>query len=181
MPKRQGLTKKCRFEVFKRDGFICQYCGSSPPLVILEVDHIVPVSKGGTIDTDNLITACFNCNRGKGARPLSVSPESVSQKAEILKEKVEQLKAYERLLKNIRNREKRAVNELEKHFTSVFDGYIFGERIRSSIQRVFLKKLPKSDVLESLEISCGRFADPDRALRYFCGICWRKIREAENV
>lgn len=57
---------KTRFEVFKRDGFICQYCGRRPPEVILEADHIVPKSKGGTDIIENLITACYECNRGKG-------------------------------------------------------------------------------------------------------------------
>ena len=45
--KRKSITKSVRFEVFKRDGFKCQYCGASAPDVILEVDHIVPVAEGG--------------------------------------------------------------------------------------------------------------------------------------
>ena len=60
-----ALSKKTRFEVFKRDGFTCQYCGKTPPTVILEVDHIDPKSNGGSDNTINLITACFDCNRGK--------------------------------------------------------------------------------------------------------------------
>jgi hypothetical protein len=64
-----GKTK--RFEIFRRDGFICQYCGDRPPDVVLEVDHIQPVSKGGTDHDLNLITSCFDCNRGKRDRVLS--------------------------------------------------------------------------------------------------------------
>lgn len=41
-----SISKKIRFEVFKRDHFRCCYCGSAPPSVILEVDHIDPKSKG---------------------------------------------------------------------------------------------------------------------------------------
>ena len=37
---RVPMSKKMRFDVFKRDGFQCQYCGSTPPSVVLEVDHI---------------------------------------------------------------------------------------------------------------------------------------------
>lgn len=48
--KRVPISKALRFEVFKRDSFTCQYCGRSAPEVVLEVDHIVPVSKGGTND-----------------------------------------------------------------------------------------------------------------------------------
>ena len=60
-----ALSKKTRFEVFKRDGFTCQYCGRTPPTVILEVDHIDPKANGGSDNTINLITSCFDCNRGK--------------------------------------------------------------------------------------------------------------------
>ena len=61
-----SLPQKLRFEVFKRDKHTCQYCGRSPPAVILEVDHIIPISSGGTDELSNLITSCFDCNRGKG-------------------------------------------------------------------------------------------------------------------
>ena len=49
-PKRVGISKKVRFEVFKRDGFRCVYCGEAAPKVVLHVDHINPVSKGGDSD-----------------------------------------------------------------------------------------------------------------------------------
>ena len=65
--ERIKLTKKQRFSILKRDNFTCRYCGRKTPEVILEVDHIVPVSKGGTNDLNNLITSCRDCNRGKGA------------------------------------------------------------------------------------------------------------------
>ena len=45
MTKRRGLSLKKRFEFFKRDKFTCQYCGKNAPDVILQVDHIEPVSK----------------------------------------------------------------------------------------------------------------------------------------
>ena len=55
--------KKIRNDVFVRDDFTCQYCGSRG--VKLECDHVHPVSKGGGHDLDNLVTACFSCNRSK--------------------------------------------------------------------------------------------------------------------
>lgn len=45
--KRKSISKKLRFEVFKRDKFTCQYCGRKAPDVVLQIDHISPVSKGG--------------------------------------------------------------------------------------------------------------------------------------
>ena len=67
---RKSLSNKLRFEVLKRDGFTCQYCGAKAPDVQLEVDHIYPVKLGGKNELDNLITACRRCNHGKLATPL---------------------------------------------------------------------------------------------------------------
>lgn len=47
MSARKTITKKTRFEVFKRDGFKCVYCGACAPEVVLVVDHIDPVANGG--------------------------------------------------------------------------------------------------------------------------------------
>ncbi len=68
--QRRSLPAKLRFEVFKRDGFVCSYCGQRPPDVELHVDHVVPVASGGTDTLMNLVTACSDCNFGKGATPL---------------------------------------------------------------------------------------------------------------
>ena len=67
---RKPIGQKTRFEVFKRDRFTCQYCGRSAPDAVLEIDHINPVANGGDNDILNLVTACKECNRGKGARLL---------------------------------------------------------------------------------------------------------------
>jgi 5-methylcytosine-specific restriction endonuclease McrA len=61
--KSAGLT--LRFKVLLRDKFTCQYCGRRAPSVVVEVDHIIPKSKGGTNDLSNLTASCFQCNRGK--------------------------------------------------------------------------------------------------------------------
>src|SRR5687767_268821 len=91
--KRKAISKKTRFEVFKRDGFKCQYCGKCAPDVILNVDHIHPVSKGGENDILNLITACEDCNGGKSDRLLSDDSVMAKQRAQLeeLNERREQL------------------------------------------------------------------------------------------
>lgn len=81
---RQALSKKLRFEVFKRDRFTCQYCGESAPEVVLNCDHIHPVAEGGLTDILNLITSCKACNAGKGAVPLSNSAVLDKQKAMLI-------------------------------------------------------------------------------------------------
>ena len=71
MSKRVGLSKRLRFEIFKRDGFRCIYCGATPVEEPLHVDHVTPVAEGGTNDVANLVTACSACNLGKNAVPLT--------------------------------------------------------------------------------------------------------------
>lgn len=78
-----SVSKKTRFEVFKRDGFRCQYCGAMAPDVLLEVDHIHPRSKGGGGDILNLLTSCEACNRGKGKRILSDQATLKKQQAQL--------------------------------------------------------------------------------------------------
>lgn len=64
--QRQQVTDNIRYDVLRRDNFRCKICGASAnDGVKLEVDHIVPVSKGGKSTMDNLQTLCERCNRGK--------------------------------------------------------------------------------------------------------------------
>jgi hypothetical protein len=58
-----------RRAIFERDDFTCAYCGTRGGK--LECDHIIPVSRGGGHDFENLATACFQCNRSKRARLVS--------------------------------------------------------------------------------------------------------------
>lgn len=64
------LSHALRFQVLRRDGFTCQYCGRRAPEVKLHVDHVVPWSAGGGNDLENLRTACDVCNLGKGVARL---------------------------------------------------------------------------------------------------------------
>lgn len=68
--RRKQVRKGLRFEIFKRDGFTCQYCGRQPPEIVLQIDHITPVAEGGDNDPMNLVTACRDCNLGKGKKLL---------------------------------------------------------------------------------------------------------------
>ena len=104
MSERKSISKKIRFEVFKRDSFTCQYCGKKPPEVMLEIDHLKPVSKNGTNDINNLVTSCFDCNRGKSNIELKQLPNSLQANLEVLQEKEEQLKEYHKLIRRIEKR-----------------------------------------------------------------------------
>lgn len=59
------LISKDKFEIAYRDDFTCQYCGSRPGNDNLEIEHLIPVSKNGSDNEENLVTACQKCNRNK--------------------------------------------------------------------------------------------------------------------
>ena len=72
--QRALMTTKLRAYIKARDNFTCCQCGNSTkaePNLLLEVDHIVPIAKGGLTKEDNLQTLCWKCNRSKGAKILS--------------------------------------------------------------------------------------------------------------
>jgi len=71
MAKRKGISPTIRFEILKRDNFMCQYCGVTGRESKLVIDHVYPIKHGGQNEPQNLITACQKCNIGKGARLLS--------------------------------------------------------------------------------------------------------------
>jgi hypothetical protein len=66
-----------RWGVFERYGFKCVYCGRTAQETTLEIDHVIPVSKGGTNAERNLVTACSECNLGKGAKRLLALPDLI--------------------------------------------------------------------------------------------------------
>lgn len=67
MSERKAIPDSVRWKVFARDHYTCQYCHRSG--VEIEIDHKIPVAQGGSNEMSNLVTACVECNRGKGALP----------------------------------------------------------------------------------------------------------------
>lgn len=177
MAARKAISKKTRFEVFKRDGFKCVYCSAHPPESILHVDHIVAVASGGANDIDNLATACEACNQGKGARDIRVAPPTLAEKAVRVAEAEEQLRGYQNILEARRDRLEeemwRVAEVLEPG--SADNGY---PRVwLTSITR-FVEKLGVHTAMDAADIACGKYPySRHRCFRYFCGICWNKIRE----
>jgi 5-methylcytosine-specific restriction endonuclease McrA len=57
-----------RFNVFLRDKFSCQYCGDEHHAHHLTFDHVIPRSKGGRTEWENVVAACSECNETKGSQ-----------------------------------------------------------------------------------------------------------------
>lgn len=179
-----SISKKLRFEVFKRDNFTCAYCGKTPPEVVLEIDHICPKSKGGEDDINNLITACYDCNRGKGNTFLDKIPNKITENLEILKEKEEQLKEYRKYIAKRNKRINDDIDKIELIFQECYPNRIFNKKFREATLKRFLTQyFTVEDLIEYMAIACNSIAknnNPEEVVRYFCGICWNKIREKGN-
>lgn len=175
---RKPISTRARFEIFKRDGFVCQYCGSTPPSVTLHVDHIHPVAKGGTNDGSNLITSCSACNQGKSDVLLSVVDGSLREKADLIKEREAQIKGYYKVLAAAKKRIENEAWEIAALLSGVdrLDSY---DRRRLQSIRNFLEKLHFYAVIDAAEITAAKFgcSPYEKAFKYFCAICWSKIKE----
>jgi hypothetical protein len=175
---RTTLSKRIRFEVFKRDGFTCQYCGRRPPDVTLHCDHVDPVVNGGENDMVNLVTSCSDCNLGKGPRLLGdvrPSPDAhmawLQQQQEIAEVREYQLakqaeaELYAGVLETLRE-----VWETETGATW------FPERTI----RQWLIKYGPDDVEKSITTMAGKLVwagespEPNAMIRYMAGILRNK-------
>ena len=179
MAERKGLSKKIRFEVFKRDSFRCQYCGRSAPDVILEVDHIIPVAEGGENDILNLITSCRDCNRGKGKRPLTESEIIAKQKAELdaLNERREQMEMVIEWRHELQQLDAEQVEAVCDYIISV-TGYEIYDAGKRTIYDC-IKRFGFDEVYEAAEISVSRyFNDTDASfnnmIKKIGGICYNR-------
>ncbi|MEN6540872.1 MAG: HNH endonuclease [Mizugakiibacter sp.] len=174
--KRKAISKRLRFEVFKRDSFVCQYCGAHPPGVMLHVDHIHPVADGGGNEIDNLITSCEACNLGKGAVSLTSIPMSLAEKAARVAEQEAQILGYQAVLEAKLDR---VDEELWRVAEVIEPGSGEKGMLRdwtSSIKK-FNEALGVHSVIECAEIARTKYPyGGKRTFLYFCGICWNRIR-----
>ena len=160
MAKRKSLGKKIRFEVFKRDSFTCQYCGQSAPQVILEVDHIIPVSKGGDNALTNLIASCRDCNRGKSNIELSDDTVVVKQQKELeeLQERKNQLEMMVEWRKGLKELNEVTVEMFCNEFTNL-TGADVNETGQANIRK-WINKYSVATLLEALDRSANQYDEP---------------------
>lgn len=158
MSSRKSLSKKLRFEVFKRDSFTCQYCGKVAPNVILEVDHIDPVSKGGNNYLLNLITSCFDCNRGKTNSELSDDSVVAKQRQqlELLQERREQIQLMFDWRKELDNLQSDTNDMVVSYIEDKIENFSLNESGKKRIPPL-TKKYELADILESIDLSASKY------------------------
>lgn len=180
MAERKPLSKRTRFEIFKRDGFCCIYCNRNPPSVTLQVDHIIPVSKNGTNRMDNLVTACFDCNSGKSNIELSDIPRTAPDRnPELVREKMDQYKAYQNWMQKMESLIQLDIQKVEDALKMTYPDAEFPDSFKNSSIRNFIEKLGVADVVISIHRACDKniYGNISNTFKYFCGICWNKIKK----
>lgn len=152
------IGKSLRFEVFARDSFTCQYCGRRPPDVILEVDHIHPRSKGGDDDHVNLVTSCYDCNRGKRDKVLSEIPNSPDADLMFLRAQQEIVEA-KRYLKAKQKRDA-VMAKLYPAMAVLWDENLTTEHVPAESQfRVWLERYGLDEIEYAIYASTAKFQD----------------------
>lgn len=173
---RRPISKKQRFEIFKRDKFTCQYCGRMAPDVVLEIDHIKPVCEGGTNGDLNLITSCFDCNRGKGKNKISEN-SSIKKQQEQLKllserrEQLELLIQWKETLSSIDTQTaEKLLESLSKRYSVKNEDKLFDTLIMC---------IKKYGARVTIEV-CYEYVDEFLDLSSFTKKCFYKKRDSDN-
>lgn len=177
-----AVTKRTRYEVLRRDGHSCRYCGATAADSPLTVDHVIPVALGGSDAPDNLVAACQPCNSGKAATsPDETMVASASQDA--LRWSAAIKRAAE-----IRAREVDTREALYDYFEAEWN---YGDHDwrpnlpgdwKATVWTFHSLGLSTYEIREAIEIALNKYGIPlGSRWRYFCGICWNKIRDLQEA
>jgi ABC-type nitrate/sulfonate/bicarbonate transport system substrate-binding protein len=175
-----AVTQRLRFEIFRRDGHRCRYCGATPAEHELEVDHVVPTALGGSDDPSNLVTSCSGCNRGKtSSAPDAVHVTDVNAKAARWAEAMEAAATISRQRAAEMDKVVAAFDEEWARYTYVGTD--------DPIQR-------QDDWARSIETFLNAGLNLDDLIRfvvkampspwtwkYFCKLCWTEIRLRQSM
>lgn len=191
MTERKAIPKKTRFEVFKRDSFACQYCGEKSPDVLLVIDHIEPVSKGGTNDSLNLITSCRDCNAGKSDRRLADTTvlDKQRQQLEDLQERREQIEMMFQWQKGLLELDDQVVSQLLEYWSDHVPGCSLNEEGIKELKQL-RRRFELDEIMSAIKIATDTYlhyvdgkptkASVEEAWNKVGGVCTLRRREKEN-
>jgi hypothetical protein len=178
-----AVSKRLRFEILRRDGHTCRYCGAAAPDVKLTVDHVLPEALGGSDEASNLVTACDSCNSGK----TSTSPDSpivADIAADAIRWSVAIQSAAAQMLGDLDRR-----NELRRSFDEAWLSWKNDKKPLprpegwgSSVDRFLAAGLPFPVLLECLDKAMtNNKVKPSETFRYMCGIAWKRVTELQDA
>ena len=165
------VSKRTRFEVLRRDGFRCYYCGTRGPETGqgLQIDHVVPVALGGSDQPTNLVSACRDCNYGKASTPADAELVAAVE-VETEKARAAQALARAALVADL-DREEQYVNHVWDLWDEAFDSKWRDNRDVDSLAHAWCKRgVPMQVVREALRIAAGSSVPHASRMRYAGGV-----------
>lgn len=161
--KRKAISKRTRFEVFKRDSFKCQYCGRTAPEIVLVIDHVHPVAAGGLGDVLNLITSCDECNSGKSVVPLSDSSAITRQRKELdaLAERREQMEMMVRWRAELQRGAEILIDSLCSRVQDMAP-FTLNDTGRACLRK-WMRKYSYDEIMDSIEAAFEQYYRPGDA------------------
>lgn len=179
-----AVSKTLRYEVLRRDGHKCRYCGLNASESELQVDHVQPVTLGGKDVAENLVAACKDCNAGKG-KTSPDAPLVADVDADALRWAAAMAEAGRRI-----NADLAETNTFLEKFDEAWNDWTFGDDKwtiprhgdwRESIKKLRAAGLSGADFQDAINVAMGSRAAADKTWRYFCGVCWRKVTELQEA
>jgi hypothetical protein len=181
-----AISKRLRYEIFRRDKHACRYCGAKAPAVTLTIDHVTPKTLGGTDDPSNLVTACADCNSGK----TSSSPDApivADVNADAVRWAAAIKAAQARMLADVKARE-----EAREQFAGWWDEWGYGTRYQESFPRpadwertvdqLTAAGLPLRVLRDCISRAMSATkVRPEEKFRYMCGVAWKKVAELQKA
>jgi HNH endonuclease len=174
-------SKRLRYEVLRRDGNRCRYCGVTADEAKIVVDAVVPEALGGSHkDPANLVAACEPCNSGKtSSSPDAPLVADVAQDALRWSHAIRL--AAERIQTDVAGRE-----EAYEQFDAWWSEWHCGGRPaprppdwRRSLDNWLAAGLPLDVLHYCITKAMGHSVAPIHTWRYMCGVAWRKVREIQ--
>jgi HNH endonuclease len=181
----QPLSQRLRYEVIRRDGHTCRYCGAQAPDVKLTVDHVIPRALGGQNDPTNLITACASCNAGKS----STSPDDATV-AHVSASALKWARALEAAAEVRRlqwDQQDALLARFDAHWLRWHRGDDETASIprdpdwKTSVERFVAAGLDIDDIERLIDVAGNSQAKPDAMWKYFCGCCWTEINRRQGM
>lgn len=187
-----AVSRRLRFEILRRDGHTCRYCGAKAPDVELTVDHVVAVTLGGGDEPNNLVTACQPCNAGKSSIPADAAiVEDVDATAMLMARAVEQAA-------EVRRSDAALVQAIVGSFFDAWGSWRWGETYENpggvevprdddwenSVERFVALGLNEDDILRFVDKAMRSRASSSTAngvWKFFCGCCWRELADRQEL
>lgn len=175
-----AISKRLRYEILRRDGNKCRYCGVPAADTPLTIDHVVPSALGGGDEPSNLVAACAPCNSGKSSSSTDAGlVEDVSDDAVRWAAAMKLAAARASMRRVFRLAFREIFENLWNNWTYEWKGerhtFPLPDGWGLTIDRFYEADLSEDDLADAIEIAMQARAGDQ--FRYMCGVLWKRVRE----